>query len=291
MTSPTREAAFFHAQAPSLVDTGTARIAYRRYGAGEPLILIHGWPFSGFIYRKLLPRLAERYTCFVIDLPGAGRSEWDTNNDFSFHGHAEHLQRFRQAVGIERYRLLAHDTGATVARRLAILDGDRVGQLVLIDTEIPMHRPPLVPFVQKLFALPGSGAVFSRLLRSRRYLRSAAGFGGCFVDLSLIEGEFHDEFIAPLIDSPRVREGQIRYALGIDWAQLDGLAQGHREIRGEVLLLWGEQDPFFPIERARGMVDDFPRCRGLVAIPGCKLLPHEERPDVVLQHTLAFFGE
>lgn len=81
----------------------------------------------------------------------------------------------------------------------------------------------------------------------------------------------------------------MRYLRGIDWAQLDELANGHREITGSSLLIWGERDPFFPPERAREMVDQFRDCRGFVVVPATRLLPHEEQPAVVADHILRFF--
>jgi haloalkane dehalogenase len=255
------------------------------------VLFIHGWPLSGFTWRKILPQLAAKYAFYVIDLAGAGDSQWDPSNDFSFHGHADHLKRLIDSLGLKGYRIVAHDTGATVARRLAIIDRDRAQHLALIDTEIPNHRPPLVPMLQKVLALPGSNLSFRLLLRSRRFLRSNMGFRGCFVDLDLIDGDFHDQLIAPLAASPQRMEGQILYARGIRWEQLDALAEGHRLIKGPVLLLWGERDPFFPIEEARRMIPQFSDCRGLITLPGCKLLPHEEKPELVAGHILEFFGE
>jgi haloalkane dehalogenase len=288
---PSTEAAFYDQVPPTLVDTGTARIAYRRFGTGEPIVFIHGWPLSGFTWRKLLPSLAAHHTCITVDLAGAGESEWDSDNDFSFHGHAEHIRKLLAAIDLGPYRLVAHDTGATVARRLAIIDRERARHLVCIDTEIPNHRPPLIPLFQKVLAVPGSAWAFRQLLRSPRFLRSSSGFGGCFVDKTLIEGEFTERFVKPLVDSAARMDGQIRYARGIDWQQLDGLAEGHREIKAPVLLIWGDRDPFFPIDRARTMANDFPDGRGLITIERAKLFPHEEHPALVLRHIEEFFRE
>jgi pimeloyl-ACP methyl ester carboxylesterase len=274
---------------PTLIDTGTARIAHRVVGAGEPVLFIHGWPFHHGIWRKLVPELSQRYACHLIDLAGAGASEHRVGNDFSFHGHAAHLQRVARAVGLERYRIVAHDTGATVARRLAILEGDRVTQLALIDTELPHHRPPLIELFQRLFGLPGSNALFRRLLRSRTFVRSRMGFGGCVRDLSLLEGEFQELFITPLAESEARTAGQLLYARGIDWRQLDALREGHGELQGAVLLIWGDGDPFFPVALAREMIPQFKSCRGLEVVPGTRLLPHEEKPAEVLAHLHRFF--
>src|SRR5258705_4420846 len=147
-------AAFFRSVPVERVDVGTASIAYRRFGdpRNEPLLFIHGWPFSGFIWRKMLPALAEQYACVTIDLPGAGESEWKEDNDFSFHGHAANVQKLVRALGLEHYGLIAHDTGETVARRLAVIEGARVSKGVAIGPWIPNHRPPFVPFPLNVLA-------------------------------------------------------------------------------------------------------------------------------------------
>jgi pimeloyl-ACP methyl ester carboxylesterase len=272
----------------TFVDVGSARIAYRSIGRGRPLLLVHGWPFTSYAFRHVIPALAERFTCVLPDLPGLGETEWRPSTDFRFAAQAETLQRFVRAVALDEYAVLAFDTGATIARQLALIDGERVERLVLLNTEIPNHRPPFIPLFQRLAPLPGNASAFRLLLRSRLFRRSAMGFGGCFVDLSLIDGDFHERFVQPLIDSPRRIAGAMAYLQGIDWALVDGLARRHAEIAAEVLFVWGSEDPTFPIERARPMVGQLRRCRGLVAVPGARLLVHEERPAEVAREALAF---
>lgn len=133
--------------------------------------------------------------------------------------------------------------------------------------------------------------IFRRNMRSGAFLRSSRGFGGCFYDLNLLNGEFHTLFIAPLIRSARQRAGQ-RYRLrGIDWALADSLAQGHAQILAPVLLIWGEDDPVFPVARAREMIPQFADCRGLTVVPRAKLFVHEEQPERVAHACLEFLRE
>jgi len=97
---------------------------------------------------------------------------------------------------------MGNDTGGWIARELALLEPEKVTHLALMNTEIPGHRPPWIPLYQRLVRLPGSSFVFRRMLTSRAVRRSAMGFGGCFQDLALIDGEFAELFIAPLLASP-----------------------------------------------------------------------------------------
>jgi haloalkane dehalogenase len=269
-------------------DVGAAEIAYRKVGTGRPLVLVHGWPFWGFSYRKLLPRLAAHHTCYVLDLPGAGLTRWREENDFRFPGQARNVARFVEHLGLDGYDVLAHDTGATIMREVALTAGERLRKLVIMNTEIPGHRPPWIPLHQRAAALPGANLAFRLLLRSRTFIRSSMGFGNVFLDPSLLEGEFEEQFIRPLIADARRMEGQLRYLRGIDWGLVDGLATRHASLRQPVLLVWGADDPTFPLSRAGEMVRQLPSCAGLKAVPGAKLLVHEEQPAAVAGHVLDF---
>lgn len=280
---------FFFDAPEQKVDTGTARLALRRFGSGPPLLLVHGFPLSGFTWRKLLPELSQRYTCYVPDLPGMGESEWTDATDFSFPGQGQTLRVLVDRLGLERYSVLAQDTGGTFARCLALVDGARIEKLVLINTEIPHHRPPWIPLYQFLMGVPGTLTAFSLLLRSHAFLRSRMGFGGCFNDLRLIEGDFHKHVVEPLVRSPARRDGMRRYLRGAKWEPVDAFEHDHARMAMPVQLIWGADDQTFPVEYARKMVKAFPDAR-LVEIPGGRLLVHEEKPAEVARSVMEFLG-
>lgn len=274
---------------PSFVDTGHGVVAYRKTGQGDPLLLIHGYPLTGMTWRGMLPALAEHFTCYVLDLPGAGESRWTRRTDLGFAAQVGGLKIFADRLGLTSYALLGNDTGGTLARQLAVVDSARVSKLVVIGTEIPNHRPPFIQRQQLLSHLPGAGMIFRKQFQRTSFLQSPQAFGGCFSNLDLITGEFHALFVAPVIASSQVREGQIRRLQGIEWKLVDSLAAGHGKITAPVLLIWGEDDTVFPLADARAMVPQFKDCRGLTVIPHAKVFVHEERPDEVAAASLGFF--
>ena len=288
MSTESAESNFYFNAPLRKVKVSDATLGLRQYGQGPALLLIHGFPLYGYTWRYLLPTLARHFTCYVPDLAGKGESDWGADTDFTFPGHAARLKELADQLGLERYALMAQDTGATIARCLALADPARASKLVLFNTEIPQHRPPWIPLYQFLTGLPGAQSSFRLMMGSRLYRRSGMGFGGCFSNLDLLDGEFHQHTIQPLLDSPRRLEGMLRYLRGLTWSVVDALAENHRKITVPVLLVWGEDDPTFPIERARPMVAQFANCRGLVSVPRTKLLLYEERPVEVLGKTLPF---
>jgi pimeloyl-ACP methyl ester carboxylesterase len=272
------------------VDVGQSTIACRRIGSGPPVVLLHGWPFHGFTWRHLVPRLAPRFTCWVPDLPGAGDTVWTAATRFGMDDHARAVQRMADALGLGAYAVVAHDTGATVARLLASTDA-RVRGLVLLDTEVPGHRPPWIPLYRVAAGLPGARTAFRLFLRSAVWRRSTFGFGGCFADPARIDATFLALFVAPFLASDAYADGQLRYLRGIDWALVDDLARVHRCLQMPVQLVWGAEDRIFPLAEARRMAPEFPGLAGVQAIAHARFLVHEEQPDAVAAAVLPFLAD
>src|SRR5262245_32739852 len=102
-------------------DTPTARVACRKVGTGPPMGFLHGWPLWGFTFRKLLPYLAGRFTCYLIDVPGGGDTLWTERTNFSWPGQAATVKTLVDGLGLSEYHLFGQDSGAMIARQLCLL--------------------------------------------------------------------------------------------------------------------------------------------------------------------------
>src|SRR5687767_7789461 len=125
----------------SLIDVGTAKLAYRKTGTGPDLVFVHGWPLHGETWRDIVPALADRYTCHVFDLPGTGQSEWSKDTRINLRAHTDAVLRAIEILGLQRVGFVGHDSGGAIARLAAAELGPRCTGLVLGNTEIPGHRP------------------------------------------------------------------------------------------------------------------------------------------------------
>jgi pimeloyl-ACP methyl ester carboxylesterase len=274
---------------PTYLDVGHTRIPHWRVGAGPDLLFIHGWPLHAATFRELVPLLADRFTCHVIDLPGCGQSEWSRRSEIGIVAHAASLRRVADRLGLTRYGILAHDSGAVIARLLAA-DDPRVAALVLGNSEIPGHRPKQVELLVTLTRLGLAPLFAAPILGIGALRRSALGYKGCFHSLEHLEGEFRRLFIEPLRKDRRAALGQQRLLHGFDWSVIDGLSQVHARIAAPVLLIWGAEDPYFPIAKARATLTQFAGGAELVALSPGKLFVHEEFPARFAAAAAPFLG-
>jgi haloalkane dehalogenase len=260
------------------LDIGGGGVAYYRFGRGPDVLFVHGWPLHAATFRHIVPALAKDFTCHLIDLPGAGRSVPGPGAPIDLRAHAVTLRGVVDALGLGAYAILAHDSGGLVARHLAA-DDDRVRGLVLGNTEIPRHTPWLIALYAMMARVPLGTAMARVVLGSPVLRRSALGFGGCFEDPKFVNGEFADLFIEPLLRSRQATEDAFALIKNLDRSIVDELSDLHRQITQPVDLVWGTEDPFFPIAKAREMVAEFAGRATLHEIPNAKLFAHEDNPE------------
>jgi haloalkane dehalogenase len=126
-----------HRRAGREFEAGGIRSFVREQGDGDPVVLMHGIPVSSFLYRKVLPLLAERGLRGVaFDLPGLGLAEKPEDFDYSWSGLGRWTGEAIDALSIERCHLVLHDIGGPVGLEWALRNRDRVLSLTVLDTLI-----------------------------------------------------------------------------------------------------------------------------------------------------------
>lgn len=275
---------------PTFLDVGHSRMSHWRVGSGPDVLFIHGWPLHAATFRDIVPKLASQFTCHVVDLPGTGHSEWDRNSRIGIREHAASLRRVVDLLGFTRYGIFSHDSGAVMARLLAA-DDARVAALVMGNSEIPGHRPPAVQVYVTLTKLRLSKLFSAAVIGIPALRRSNLGYGSCFHDVAHIDGEFGRLFIQPMLRSSRVAAGQQRLLHGFDWDVLDTLDKVHARIKAPVHMIWGADDPFFPLPLAQAMMKQFAGGATLSVLRPGKVFVHDEFPEAFSAAAAPFLAQ
>ncbi len=108
------------------------RIHYRRMGKGPGMVLLHGFPQTGHMWRKVLPALAERFTVVAPDLRGYGDSGRPATG-YDKRSMAADIAEVIGALGLAPVVLVGHDRGARVGHRFALDHPSLLTRLVLLD--------------------------------------------------------------------------------------------------------------------------------------------------------------
>ena len=134
--TPSQDDARFSVPPASIhkVEVDGVQVFYRAAGeTNAPVILLlHGFPTSSFMFRELIPRLANDYRVIAPDLPGFGFTEVppEQNYSYSFDRLALTIEAFTQALKLDRYAIYVFDYGAPTGFRLAMAHPDRIRAIV-----------------------------------------------------------------------------------------------------------------------------------------------------------------
>jgi pimeloyl-ACP methyl ester carboxylesterase len=238
-------------------------IFYREAGRIDApvVVLLHGFPSSSHMFRKLIPALADRYRVIAPDYPGFGQSAMPDRKDFAygFAKFAELTDGLLAQLAATRYALYVNDYGAPVGYRLALRHPERVTALVVQNGNA--YDEGLREFWEPIKAYWAEGTPERRnALRAGTTLEATR--------FQYLDGVRDPSRIAPeswLVDQMLLdRPGNVEIQLDLfkDYASNVALypqfQRYFRERQPPTLIVWGKNDKIFPAEGARPYLRDLP---------------------------------
>ncbi len=116
------------------VDVDGIKVFYREAGPKDAptILLLHGFPTAGHMFRDLIPQLADRFRLVAPDLPAFGQSDMPARGAFTytFENIANVIDRFVEVIGLHRFAIYVFDYGAPVGFRLAVRHPDRLTAII-----------------------------------------------------------------------------------------------------------------------------------------------------------------
>jgi pimeloyl-ACP methyl ester carboxylesterase len=238
-------------------------IFYRKAGRADApaLLLLHGFPTAGHMFRDLIPFLADSFHLVAPDLPGFGQSDMPPRHAFkyTFEHLAETIDHFTAAIGLKRFAIYIFDYGAPVGLRIALRHPERITAIVsqngnayeegLSEAWNPIRTYWLEPTQANRDALRNFLAPETTLFQ---YTHGVA-------DPSLLSPDgrsLDDHYLA----RPGAHEAQLDLLL--DYASNVALYPDFqayfRKHQPPFLAVWGKNDPFFLPAGAEAFKRDIP---------------------------------
>ena len=257
------------------------RVRYGVAGSGEPLVLIHGTPFSSVVWRRIAPHLAVHRRVFYFDLLGYGRSEMRSGQDVSLATQSRLFTALLDHWQLAKPDVVAHDFGGCTALRTCLLDDRPYRSLALIDP----------------VALSPWGSPFVRHVREHE-----AAFTGlpAYIHEAILPAYIGGAAFRPLSERDMKRYvdpwlgelGQAafyRQIAQMDSRYTDEIESRYGELRCPVLILWGEEDRWIPVERGRELAARIPTAT-LRCVPDAGHLVQEDAPEAIVAALLGFLS-
>ena len=248
---------------------------------GDPeqpaVVFVHGFPTSSYLWREFVPLFAPWTHVIAPDLLGCGSSAMNEHAELHIRAQAGYIRELLAGLDVKRFAVVGHGHGGGIAQLLA-LEGE-VEAMVLVDS-IAFDAWPSETTKELQRSAPED--------RREDVVREA--FDG-FLQRAMGKperrtNELRDAYMDPFVGEDGVRA----FFRGIDAA--DGLGLTGREeelaaLRCPTLILWGEDDPYLPVEIGERLNDAIPTS-SLAVLPGCSHLLPEDAPETIAPLTFDY---
>lgn len=274
-----------------MLQCGDLRVHEVQGGQGTPVLFIHGLGSSGYMeWRFNLASTATRHRVFAPDLPGYGRTE-KPRVRYTIGFFARFVERYMDERGLRSASIVGTSLGGRIALEIALERPRLASRLVLVNAlGLGRPKPQLAQMAYGLVTVPAVGEAVMRFTRgalrwaSPRTIRKVAGrFAGTSSDLEAMMDDAYLDDLRELYATDEFHNAYLSTvrALIHPRALLGGehdVSARLGELKMPVQLIWGADDPLFPLEhamRAHRMITG----SKLAVIEGAGHTPQAERPE------------
>ncbi|MGW8556729.1 alpha/beta fold hydrolase [Streptomyces tubercidicus] len=273
----------------TLVRVGEVALHTVQGGAGQPVLLVGGWPQNWYAWRLVMPRLAEHFRVIAVDPRGVGPSD-KPHGGYDTGTVAAELVDLMRVLGHERFAMAGHDVGMWIGYALAADHRDALTRLALLDATLPGLAPDIPLFGPEAqndllwhFAFNRKRSVNEQLVRGREDIY----YGDQFRQKAArpLPDSAVGFYVESLARDPEALRASFDYYRATD----DNIAQNHQRKRHPLTL------PVLGVAGAQGQGERLAALLGPVTerldsavLPDCGHYVPEEQPDALLDHLLPF---
>jgi haloalkane dehalogenase len=266
------------------VQAGALTLGYRELGSGPPVLLLHGWPTSSFLWRNVMPPLAERNRVIALDLPGFGASDKPLGVRYDFELFERAIDDFLAALEIDELGIAVHDLGGPAGLHWALGRPERVSRVALLNTLVyPEFSEAVLAFIRACTE-PAP----------RKFITSPEGLEAAMRLGLADESRLTDEALAGVREpytTEESREALADAGIGLRPEGFGEIAERLPSLQVPVRIVYGAQDRILPdVAQTMARVQrDVPQARA-TELPDCGHFLQEEAPQQIGELLAEFFA-
>jgi len=248
-------------------------IAWDSIGEGDPIILIHGFPWSAQAWRAIAPWLAKTHKVFYFDMLGTGLSEKGLGQSVTESVQSDLLEALVGDWGLKRPQVVGHDFGGLCALRGHFVNGIEYGKLHLVNpvAVLPSGSPFYAHIANHESAFAGLPTYAHEAL-FRAYVQAAAHY------------PLREKSIQMYFEPWSGDVGRAAFYRQIAHADLGNIEEAqnlYAETEFDVHITWGMRDTFIPSEQGSEL-HELLKASSFTAISDASHIVHEDAPAALL---------
>jgi pimeloyl-ACP methyl ester carboxylesterase len=267
------------------VDLSAGTLEFHSSGSGPTLLFVHGYLVNANIWRKIVPRLSQRYRCVTPDWPlGSHRTALRPGTDLSPQGMGDLIAEFVDRTGLSDVTLVGNDSGGAYAQIAAANHPDRFVRLVLNSCETPQCSWPPNPGGFGLLKGAARHRITHRALYQPLRLPWTWRWPNTYGWLAKnpIDRGVMRTYVGPVLTDRSVRSDGRAAISSVSAHHVRRAAD--RLIRRDslpILVLWAEDDRVFPMEHATAYAERLDA--QLTTIPDSYTYTAEDQPELMAE--------
>ena len=261
-------------------DLDGLRMHYVEEGSGDPVLLLHGEPTWAYLYRRMIPILAENSRVIAPDFIGFGRSDKPTDIGwYTYDRHCDSIVQLVEELDLKDITIVVQDWGGPIGLRVATQNSDRFARLVILNTGI---------------FRPGPGWPTKGFMAWRDFAERNPDLPIGFVIQGATTTDLPDDVIAGYEapwPTPESKAGTAAFPLIVPLTEDDPGAKEMAVVREELdrwekptLVAFSDSDPVFPQKAGARMAERIPGAVPFLPIEGAAHFLQEDKGEDIARH-------
>jgi pimeloyl-ACP methyl ester carboxylesterase len=248
-------------------------VAWGCLGDGDPIVMLHGFPWSAQAWRNIAPWLAQSHKVYFFDMLGCGQSEKFEHQKVDESVQNDLLAALVRYWDLDRPQIIAHDFGGLAALRGHFINRLTYGKLHLIDAVavLPSGSPFYTHVAHHEAAFAGLPDYAHEAL-FRAYIQNAAHY------------PLREEAVEIYAHPWRGKIGKAAFYRQIAQADVNHISEveaRYAKPEFEVHLIWGQHDTFIPLSQGK-QLRDMLSAQSLTVVPQAAHIVHEDAPEAIV---------